>query len=75
MIDCVLEMKVNRVLFDLQALNTPLSMRQVHSRMPQIANQSYAKAAQLCLSGAGIIERCTKFISSDDSESPAGHGL
>ena len=27
-------------------------MLQVYSRMPQVANQSYSKAAQLCLSGA-----------------------
>jgi hypothetical protein len=27
-------------------------MLQVYSRMPQVANQSYATAAQLCLSGA-----------------------
>ena len=47
MIDCVLEMKVNIVQFDLQAPSTPPSMLQVHSRMPQVANQSYAKAARL----------------------------
>ena len=52
MIDCVLEMKVDIVHFDLQALNTLPSMLQVYSRMPQVANQSYAKAAQLRLSGA-----------------------
>ena len=38
--------------FDLQALHTPPSIPQVYSRMPQVANQSYAKAAQPCLSGA-----------------------
>ena len=43
----VLEMKVGIVHFDLQALNTPPSMLQVYSRMPQVDNQSYAKAAQL----------------------------
>ena len=47
MIDCVLEMKVHIVHFDLQALHTPPSMPKVYSRMPQVANQSYAKAAQL----------------------------
>ena len=47
MIGCVLEMKVNIAHFHLQALNTPPSMLQVYSRMPQVANQSYAKAAQL----------------------------
>ena len=52
MIDCVLEMKVDIVHFDLQALSTPPSMLQVHSRIPQVANQSYAKAARLFLSGA-----------------------
>ena len=55
MIDCVLEMTVDIVHFDLQALSTPPSMLQVYSRMPQVANQSYAKAAQLRLSGAVII--------------------
>ena len=38
MIDCVLEMKVHIVHFDLQALHTPPSMPQVYSRMPQVAN-------------------------------------
>ena len=38
--------------FDLQVLNTPPSMLQVYSRMPQVANQSHAKAAQLLLRGA-----------------------
>ena len=38
--------------FDLHALHTPPSMLHVYSRMPQVANQSHAKAAQLCLSGA-----------------------
>ena len=52
MIDYVLEMKVDIVHFDLQALNTPLSMHQVYSTMPQVAHHSYAKAAHLCLSGA-----------------------
>ena len=47
MIDCVLKMKVDVVHFDLQALHTPPYMLQVYSRMPQVANQSYAKAAQL----------------------------
>ena len=47
MIDCVLEMKVHIVHFDLQALHTPPYMPQVYSRMPQVDNQSYAKAAQL----------------------------
>jgi hypothetical protein len=40
MIDCVLEMKVDIVHFDLQALNTLPFMLQVYSRMPQVANQS-----------------------------------
>ena len=53
MIGCVLEMKVDIVHFDLQALHTHPSMLHVYSRMPQVANQSYAKAAQLRLSGAG----------------------
>ena len=52
MIDCVLEMKVDIVHFDLQALNAPPCMLQVYSRFPQVANQSYAKAARLRLSGA-----------------------
>ena len=47
MIDCALEMKVIIEHFHLQALSTPPSMHQVYSRMPQVANQSYAKAAQL----------------------------
>ena len=53
MIDCVLEMKVGIVHFDLQALSTPPSVLRVCSRMPQYANLSYAKAAKLCLSGPG----------------------
>ena len=52
MIDCVLEMKVHIVHFDLQALRSPPSMLHVYSRIPQVANQSHAKAAQLRLSGA-----------------------
>ena len=52
MIDCVLKMKVGTVHFDLQALSTPPSMFQVYRRMPQVANQSYAKAAQLFLCSA-----------------------
>ena len=48
----MLEMKVDIVHFDLQALHTPPSMLRVYSRMPQVASQSYAKAAQLFLSGA-----------------------
>ena len=37
---------------ELQALNTPHSMHQVHSRMPQVANQGHAKAGKLRLSAA-----------------------
>ena len=51
MTDCVLEMKVNMCTFT-SMLNAPPSMLQVYSRMPQVANQSYAKAAQLRLSGS-----------------------
>ena len=47
MIDCVLEIKVGIVHFDLQALSTPPFMLYVYSRVPQVANQGYAKAAQL----------------------------
>ena len=47
MIVCVLEMKVDIVHLDTKAHSAPLSMLQVYSRMPQVANQSYAKAAQL----------------------------
>ena len=55
MIDCVLEIvvKIFTTTPDLQALSAPPSMLQVYSRMPQVANRSYAKPAQLFLSGAG----------------------
>ena len=46
MIDCVLEMKVN-MCTSTSMLNAPPSMLQVYSRMPQVADQSYVKAAQL----------------------------
>ena len=50
MIDCVLEMKVDMSTFTSRLfILIPSCFRrlQVYSRMPQVANQSYAKAAQL----------------------------
>ena len=46
------ENESEHVHFDLQAHCTPPSVLQVNSRMPQVANLSHAKAAQLHLSGA-----------------------